>query len=215
MTIYKGSDETTSLNIGETEIGQVYKGSELVWQKANNTEITLYQYGGNRYLYVMDNMINNALFSYTTNGWGNGPSYNTISSITGNIGQENSEITVAGTVWKYYKDIYTPIDNKLLYIYTAPNKLHPDDYNYIGKYLYVLPNAVIGTTCLMCNLGDLWCNHDYLKIDFLDSYFYTGITTTSTAEYLGVFEYGINTWYSANRSSRIYVWNLQGLTQIA
>lgn len=124
MTMYKGSNQLSSLNVGGTEIGQVYKGNELIWQKADDTEITLYEYratSNNRYaVFFFENININAYIFSKRYSWASGTTANaTITDIIGNLGTINSQVCFEGSniYFDYCKTLI--INNKTVFLYTT------------------------------------------------------------------------------------------------
>ena len=136
MSIYHGSSEIEDIYIGSVKIGRVYKGNTLVYESAK--KMPIYGYGSNKYI-----LGSNSVSGVVVEGL-----LDTITAITGTLGQSGSSVTISsdnsdmdGSEFPYYDTI--SFNGVRLHIYAEIFLL-----GQIFRAAYVLEDAKTGSKCL-------------------------------------------------------------------
>lgn len=138
MTMYKGNSATASINMGGTEIGQIYKGNELIWSKTEAVRLPLYSYDG---LYIMGECSTIGMCANDIHSTG-------ILEINGSLGEENSQIITQNinlklTLLYWFTQSYGSVR---VFVYCPINDVSQG--NRINYIFYVLENSKIGDKML-------------------------------------------------------------------
>lgn len=134
MTIHKSSNKLDSLYVGSTEIGKVYKGSTLVYEKKKG--VPVWGFDSNTWL----------VGDYSTNGLVHDSNNHTfiLTAINGSLGQSGSSITIKTSNGISATASYSynlTVNNYLFHKYTYT-------VSYTRYQFYVLQGSVVGNYVL-------------------------------------------------------------------
>lgn len=122
MTLYKGSTLLSGLDKGNSGIGEIYKGSQLIYQKSQPVNIKRCQYkvgkASNYIFYDTDPMY--GYFYISVGRFGRLMSQNKFYSITGTIGTSGSILTIKDYMFdRYYSfDYRCSLLNNNFFVYS-------------------------------------------------------------------------------------------------
>lgn len=134
MTIHKNSNKLDDIYVGSTEIGKIYKGSTLVYEKKKG--VPVWGFSSNTWL----------IGDYSTKGLVHDPNKHTfiLTAINGSLGKSGSSIKVKienGNVATMSYNYNLTVNNYLFHKYSSPA-------SHTKYQLYVLQGSVVGNYVL-------------------------------------------------------------------
>lgn len=165
MSIYHGSAKIENIYVGSVKIGQVYKGSTLVYESAK--KIPLYGYADNNFL-----LGSNSMSGVVVSGV-----LDTITALTGTLGESGSKVTVSssdenvnGMQFTYYDTLTFSGVNLHIYANIILS-------GHAFWAVYILEDAAIGSNCLH------WAGTTFYPDDTSHIRYYPNYVTSTEMRY--------------------------------